>query len=712
MNFPGKPALYRMLTILSLSIGCIYSQTSAPPSCKVAAVPTQVRAEGLTERMGDIILQCSGSTPGAMLTPNLAVYFPIQVTNRINSANQATDAGVSVDYGAGYGAASTTAQISQAGVTFTGLTLTVPPAGSFNLKISGIRAAAYQGPATQPVTASISSSFLLDHSQVIVAYPQTGLFTTMYQAGITCVGSPLPSTISVSNLFSTGTAVASTRLTEGFSTAFLPKAAGDDTGTRFVITYSGFPTQTQLYVPDFVTGSNALVPSIAGDLGGTPAVGQYTPGSGTLLLARVINADSTGAGGQATYLPASSGPITLNSASPVSLNNGAGYAVYEVIDASSINQESVQVPTFIAISNITAAATAQETVTFGPVSTVFAASQTAPVPRFAAVVPASDCSVIGDCGANYFPHLSVPTSPMLLQAYAGGGPMISGPGYAPVNNSGGGTLNYTITINYQSGGTGWLKLWNNPNSVEVTAITTNLQPGTYTANIVVDAGAAGSVTIPVTATVVAAPVVPPVTTPPVTPSVVVTSVVNAATFSPTPLVPGSLGTLMGTGFTGKTVSVTFDGNPATLLYTGATQINLQVPLAVSSSKSTSSMVVTVDGTSSTPVSVPISAAWPSVFANGILNQDNSENGSAKPAKPGDVLQIFGTGIPTGATVTVQIGSQGNLVPLYAAAAPGFSGLQQVNVAVPSGLTGTVPLTICAATGGQSYCSAASTLILQ
>jgi uncharacterized protein (TIGR03437 family) len=310
----------------------------------------------------------------------------------------------------------------------------------------------------------------------------------------------------------------------------------------------------------------------------------------------------------------------------------------------------------------------------------------------------------------------VSTSPMLIQAYAAGGAMISNPGYAPVNNSGGGTLDYTITINYQSGGTGWLKLWNNPNSVEITAVTTNLQPGTYTANIVVDAGAAGSATIPVTATIVAPlvtpPTTPPVTPPPTTPSVVVGSVVNAATFNVTPLVPGSFGTVMGTGFAGKNVSVTFDGNPATLVYTGATQINLQVPLAVSSSKATSSMVVTVDGASSAPVQVPISPAWPSVFANGILNQDNSVNGAGKAAKSGDILQIFATGIPTAAAVSVQIGSQMNLVPLYAAGAPGFSGLQQVNVAVPSGLTGTVPLTICAAVGGQSYCSAANTLVLQ
>lgn len=705
-----RHAAARILILLSLTSGYIYAQISpGVTKCTVSAVPTQVRVEGLTERLGDVILQCSGSNAGAMLTGNLIVYLPIAVSNRINSNNQATDVVLSVDYGSGYGASAVPATVMPSGVTFNGLNFTFPGSGAMNLKISGIRGAAYMAgsASAQPVVASLSFPLPVDHSQVVVAYPQLGLFTTLYTAGITCVGSPLPSTFTVSSLFTAGTAFASSRLTEGFGTAFLPRAANEDTGTRFIIRYSGFPTQTQLYLPDFVAGSDAAVPSIAGDLGGTAAVGQYLPGSGTLLLARVIYADSTGAGGQSAGLPSG----LLDSVSPVSLSNGAGYAVYEVVDANPSVQESVQVPTFIGISNITAAATAQATVAMAPVSNQFSASQTAPVPRFAAVVPTSDCSVVGDCGASYFPKLAVGAYPLQLQAYAGGGPMISGPGYAIIRNVGGGTLAYNVTINYQSGGTGWLKQWDNPNSVELTAITNNLQPGTYTANVVVDAGAAGSATIPVTLTVVAIPVVtPPVVTPPA-PTVVVTSVVDAATFKATPLVAGSLGTIMGTGFGGKVVTATFDGTAATLLYTGATQINLQVPLSAAG-KATSSLVVTVDGVSSTPVQVPLAAAAPAVFSGGILNQDNTVNGASKPAKTGDILQIFTTGIPTGATVTVQIGSQANLVPLYAAPAPTVPGVQQVNVAIPGGVSGTAPLTICAAVSGQSYCSAASTLILQ
>jgi uncharacterized protein (TIGR03437 family) len=61
---------------------------------------------------------------------------------------------------------------------------------------------------------------------------------------------------------------------------------------------------------------------------------------------------------------------------------------------------------------------------------------------------------------------------------------------------------------------------------------------------------------------------------------------------------------------------------------------------------------------------------------------------------------------------VQIGGQGNLIPLYAGVAPDVPGVQQINVAVPNGVSGASPLVVCASTGGQSYCSAANTLILQ
>jgi len=229
--------------------------------------------------------------------------------------------------------------------------------------------------------------------------------------------------------------------------------------------------------------------------------------------------------------------------------------------------------------------------------------------------------------------------------------------------------------------------------------------------VTINAGAAGSQTIPLTLTVAPSPPPPP---PPTvtTPTVTVSSVVNAATFTPTPMVPGSLGTVIGKNLAGKNVAASFDGAAATLLYTSDSQINLQVPAALAS-KSTANLVVTVDGASSAPVAVSIAPAWPAVFAHGVLNQDNAVNGPGIAAKSGDVVQIFATGIPKGAVVTAQIGDRAGLVPLYAGEAPTVPGVQQVNVAVPEGVGNAASLVLCATVaGGQQFCSTGYQLVVQ
>jgi uncharacterized protein (TIGR03437 family) len=194
--------------------------------------------------------------------------------------------------------------------------------------------------------------------------------------------------------------------------------------------------------------------------------------------------------------------------------------------------------------------------------------------------------------------------------------------------------------------------------------------------------------------------------------VTVSRIVNAATFDPTPLVAGSLGTVMGSNLAGKSVAVTFDGVNADLLYSSANQINLLVPASLRG-KNSSTMVVTVDGVSSAPQTVILAPAWPAIFAHGVLNQDNSVNAPETAAGSGSILQIYATGISDGATVSVQIGDRTELVPLYAGPAPTVPGVQQVNVAVPEGLgASTAKLVICATTASQPFCSTAYTLAVQ
>jgi uncharacterized protein (TIGR03437 family) len=679
----------------------------------VTGVPLQVRAEGLTERVGDILLQCSGYTPGVTLSGNLTVFLPgFNITNRIDANNQTQDAVLFVNYGSGFVPTGIAGLVTAGSMAFSGLSFTVPSTGNLSIRISNIRAAV--GP-VDSIKASISSTIPISQSQVVIAYPRTSLFATLYGNDVPCTGSALASTTSLTALFAAKTVFASTRITEGFAGAFAARGAGDDTGTRFLISYSGFPATAHIYIPDRVAGSSALVPTAGGDMGVQQAVGQYVPGSGTSLLVRVQGADATGAGGIPLAAPSGFGPALLDSVSEVPLTNGTGYAVYEVADNNTTVLESAQFPVFVSVPNATAAAVAQERLSYAPVSSVMSASISAPVPRFIAQTPPSDCNVLGDCQAGYFPKLSIDPTYVQLTAIAGAA-MTSGPGYIPVQNSGGGIMNWTALVSYATG-SGWLTLdytsGENNGSVRVWAVVpVSLAAGTYQAKIVIDAGPlAGNATIPVTLTVLAAPVLPPPPTP-TPPVVTVNAVVNAATFAVTPLVPGSLGTLFGANLSGKLVTVTFDGTAATLLYTGATQIDFQVPASLGSKTSTT-LVVTVDGSSSAPQTVALTSVWPAIFAGGVLNQDYSVNKAGSGAKAGSILQMFVTGIPASATVSVQIADRKNLIPLYAGAAPGLPGVQQVNAMVPADLgSGATQVIICATAGSQLACSAASPVVIQ
>jgi len=674
-----------------------------------------------------------------VLTGNLSVFLPASITNRLNTANQASDAVLAADVGSGFVPLPVLGQVSNTLIAFNGLSVTVPASGNFSLRISNIRAAVNQlgFPNNQPIRAQLAfsgtGSPLVNQSFVVVAFAQPGLLTTLYDRGqITCGGSPLPSTVNLTNLFATGTFFSSARLTEGYASSFHARATGDDSGTRFLIKYSGFPSNAHLFLPDFIAGSSAAVPTSSGDLGLGQSGGTYVPGSSSLLLGRVNFADATGAGG---FVPAAptGGPVTFDSVTEVPLTGGSGYVVYEVLDSNPALRESAQIPTFVGIANVTAPAVVTASLSLAPVSTIATASTSAPIPRFAAVPPASDCSALGDCDAGYFPKLSVTVgiSPIQLTAVAGGA-LTSTPGYIPVQNSAGGRMSWTASVQYVSGTAGWAKLDNtagvNAGSVRIFVDTKGLAAGTYNANVTIDAGPlAGVVIVPVVLTVSPAPAPPtssgtppPTSTgtpPPATSSVQVSRVVNAATFDATPLVAGSLGTVMGSNLAGKSVSVTFDGLAADLMYTGASQINLRVPPGLAG-KNSATMVVTVDGVASAPQTVILAPAWPTIFSGGVLNQDYSVNGSGSGAASGSIIQVYATGIPDSATVSVQIGNRKDLVPLYAGPAPTVPGVQQVNVAVPDGLvsggvdSANPSLVVCVVTSTSQFCSPAYALVVQ
>jgi uncharacterized protein (TIGR03437 family) len=117
--------------------------------------------------------------------------------------------------------------------------------------------------------------------------------------------------------------------------------------------------------------------------------------------------------------------------------------------------------------------------------------------------------------------------------------------------------------------------------------------------------------------------------------------------------------------------------------------------------------VTFQGKATNTVTLPVVASSPGSFA--ITNPDNTINTPSNPVSPSGYLTLWGTGegqtIPAGVTgqvntsvlptpvlpLSVKVGGQTAKL-LYAAAAYGnVSGVLQVDILIPPGVSGTVPL---------------------
>jgi len=705
--------------VLVLSIGILaQSLFGQNLSCNAVAQPPLVPSEGLVERTGDIVLACSGGTPGAQFTGNFTLFTSVNITNRVTSSG-ITGINFTADNGTGPQAITTPGFLSAPGTLFyNGVSFTLSAMGTVTLRFQNIRVNATQMTAfANPQIAvllsfsSIATPVSFSNTQVIVGDAQRGLFDA-FSAKIICSqsGSPLPSNpASFASFIAAKSIFNSTRLTEGFAAAFDPlsgfQGLNADTGTRFIVKYSGFPAGARLFVPTVVAGSDATQPTAGGDLGVPASGGKYTPSAsnGSLLLSLVQFPNADGSSGVRLYTPGApgSGTVSFDSVNEITLANGSGIAVYEVVDANPFIQESAQFPTFLALSPGLVSGSpveTSETVSFAPVSTVGTATARDPIPRFEALPVPADCTLLGDCGASYFPALNVLESSMALTAQAGSNGQA---GFIEVQNSSGSVLQWTATTTYQSG-SGWLSVspssGNNNATLQLIAKPGNLAAGTYQATLTIDAGPiAGARQIPVTFTVTAA----------AAPRPTVTSVFNAATLAAGPLTPGSLATVMGTLFSSSGLTVTFDAIPAQIIFSNSTQINLLVPAALQG-ETTSQMIVMANGLSSAPQTVSLAAFSPGIFSNGILNQDNSVNGSAHPAAPASIIQIFATGLSLTGVITAAIGGQPVTQPYYAGPAPGISGVQQIDLILPSTLTGnSVAVSVCGgATAGQVTCSPA------
>jgi minor extracellular serine protease Vpr len=245
------------------------------------------------------------------------------------------------------------------------------------------------------------------------------------------------------------------------------------------------------------------------------------------------------------------------------------------------------------------------------------------------------------------------------------------------------------------------------------------------------------------------------------PAIAANGVMDAASFhTDYGLAPGSYITIKGTSLSDttqvystpylpvslSTVSVSFDGSgglslPGHLHFVSPGQINVQVPWEFQGQSSVA-MKVTVAGNTSdlqgNVYTVPLANYAPAFFLNSGAVADALDNNTgalittANPAAAGEILQLYANGLGpvtnppasgdpalasplslTSTPVTVTIGGQQATVYGGSAfLAPGFVGLYQIDIQVPSGLNpGPQPIAI--SVGGVTSPSTAngSTVIL-
>ena len=222
------------------------------------------------------------------------------------------------------------------------------------------------------------------------------------------------------------------------------------------------------------------------------------------------------------------------------------------------------------------------------------------------------------------------------------------------------------------------------------------------------------------------PVAPP------TPVVSQNGIVNALSSLPS-IAPGSLISIYGTNLayasatpdpsalvanTIASTSVTVNGLTAPLLYVSPTLINAQLPFEVIPGTA-ARLVVDIDGAKSAPSLFPVAATAPGVsiaptaaspnHALAVNYADGSLNSSDHPAAPGQYLILYLTGqgaldspLSTGypappppflypaATVEAAIGGVTAQVA-FAGLVPGWVGVLQLNLLVPSAPSGEQPL---------------------
>ena len=498
------------LAVVALAFGAASTanaQQVAAFSCVGnAGVPPIVRAEGLTELVGDLVLNCTGGTPTAagstVPQANVQIFLNTNVTSRlvadpwseallmidepsaaaqrycsVNGGCSITGVGAAagsdgivdgVDYDQTSGSGGTVPNVYQGrnaganSIVWLGVPIDPPGTNATRvIRITNIRANANQlGVSSTLIPTQIvmfvsvtgTTSVPINNPQQTVAFIQPGLSFSTRQAVnsyLQCVSfnSAAATDSSKALINGMGTIV---RFSEGFASAFKRRNAaayvdGDTSPTpvdqnvpgAIYNTETGFLNQT----PSIVTGSSANGLAAAGladhgtrlmarfanvpagvvmyaslypvvtcsDCGPSsrPAITSVRAAtSSTLTMARLVTTDANGGGSFSRVTGTNTSSFDFGAATaPIALNNGAGMAVWEVLQADPLTSQTYEFGIGVSYvantsNNLPGLGSATVAGSFAPLSTVTTQSASAPLPRFADTSSARTIFTISACTTN------------------------------------------------------------------------------------------------------------------------------------------------------------------------------------------------------------------------------------------------------------------------------------------------------------------------
>lgn len=406
-------ALFALIAMLSVPAA---AQNQAFTCVNNAGVPPTVRAEGITELVGDLVLNCSGSAgvvPASGITANVQIFLNTNVTSRItDTTNNKLEALMILNEGT-TGVQYIQGQLAGANsVVWLGVPVLGAGSTSSIIRITNVRANASGVTSINPslpsslipaqivefISITGSTSVPVNNPQQIVAFAQQGLVSSVtavnYKQCITSdsgLGEGNDATISFAEGFASsfkpaynidGTEVAGVLVGRGglLSTPALSnpgQAYGDESGfiwpTVAGVGTASSGTRLQAVFQNIPAGATVVVPN---QLIGGAAIAQLedTTGSGTTSLT------ATGTTATAVW--------TVTVANPFSPETLAGpvYITYTSNPGAGI--PSLSPPAMTA------------SLSFGNLSTVTTASSTDAIPRFIDTSSAKTIVTVNACVTN------------------------------------------------------------------------------------------------------------------------------------------------------------------------------------------------------------------------------------------------------------------------------------------------------------------------